>query len=162
LPAARFKSIPFYAGLTIAVTLLGWGIGGILGGIAADYFGRKRTLILFAGCSVVAVIFYSGLPISNHLMLVLGFPLGFFPSGSFSPMGAYFSELFPTSLRASGAGFAYNFGRGVGALFPTLVGFVSGHTSLGTAISIFGSGAYLVMILGVMFLPETRGQQLEA
>jgi hypothetical protein len=77
-------------------------------------------------------------------------------------MGAYFSELFPTSLRASGAGFAYNFGRGVGALFPTLVGFVSGHTSLGTAISIFGSGAFLVMILGVMFLPETRGKQLAA
>jgi fucose permease len=127
-----------------------------------DVIGRKRTLILFAGCSVVAVIFYSGFPISNHLMLALGFPLGFFPSGSFSPMGAYFSELFPTSMRASGAGFAYNFGRGVGALFPTLVGYVSGHTSLGTAISIFGSGAYVVMILGVLFLPETRGQQLEA
>jgi MFS family permease len=127
-----------------------------------DVIGRKRTLILFAGCSVVAVIFYSGFSISNHLMLVLGFPLGFFPSGSFSPMGAYFSELFPTSLRASGAGFAYNFGRGVGALFPTLVGYVSGHTSLGAAISFFGSGAYLVMILGVMFLPETRGKQLEA
>jgi MFS family permease len=108
------------------------------------------------------VIFYSSFPISNQLMLALGFPLGFFPSGAFSPMGAYFSELFPTSMRASGSGFAYNLGRGVGALFPTLVGFVSGHTSLGTAISIFGSGAYLVMMLGVAFLPETRGQQLEA
>src|SRR5690242_20001841 len=45
LPADQLRAIPFYAGLTIAVTLLGWGIGGILGGIAADYFGRKRTLI---------------------------------------------------------------------------------------------------------------------
>src|SRR2546427_5481038 len=45
LPAARQQAIPFYAGLTIAVTLLGWGAGGIVGGIAADYFGRKRTLM---------------------------------------------------------------------------------------------------------------------
>jgi hypothetical protein len=94
-------------------------------------------------------------------MLVLGFPLGFFPSGSFSPMGAYFSELFPTSVRASGSGFAYNLVRGAGALFPTLVGYVSERTSLGTAISIFGSGAYLIMILGALFLPETRGKQLD-
>jgi MFS family permease len=144
------------------VVIVGAFSGYLTAAYLTDVIGRKRTLILFAACSVVAVIFYSGFPISNHLMLVLGFPLGFFPSGSFSPMGAYFSELFPTSMRASGAGFAYNFGRGVGALFPTLVGFVSGHTSLGTAISIFGSGAYLVMILGVIFLPETRGQQLEA
>ena len=77
-------------------------------------------------------------------------------------MGAYFSELFPTQVRASGSGFAYNLGRGVGALFPALVGYVSGHTSLGTAIAFFGSGAYLIMIAGVLLLPETRGRQLEA
>lgn len=149
-------------GAYLFVIILGAFSGYLTAAYLTDVIGRKRTLILFAACSFFAVIFYSGFPISNHLMLALGFPLGFFPSGSFSPMGAYFSELFPTSMRASGAGFAYNLGRGVGALFPTLVGFVSGHTSLGTAISIFGSGAYLVMILGVVFLPETRGQQLEA
>jgi hypothetical protein len=77
-------------------------------------------------------------------------------------MGAYFSELFPTQMRASGAGFAYNLGRGVGAVFPTMVGYVSGHTSLGLAISLFGSGAYLLMILGVVFLPETKGRVLES
>ena len=76
-------------------------------------------------------------------------------------MGAYFSELFPTPVRASGAGFAYNLGRGAGALFPTMVGFVSGRTSLGTAIAIFGSLAYAIMILGVFMLPETRGRHLE-
>src|ERR1700759_275352 len=149
-------------GAYLFVIILGAFSGYVTAAYLTDVIGRKRTLILFAACSFFAVIFYSAFPISNHLMLALGFPLGFFPSGSFSPMGAYFSELFPTSLRASGAGFAYNFGRGVGALFPTLVGFVSGRTSLGTAIAIFGSGAYLVMILGVLFLPETRGKQLEA
>jgi MFS family permease len=148
-------------GAYLFVIILGAFSGYLTSAYLTDAIGRKRTLILFAACSFFSVIFYSAFPISNHVMLALGFPLGFFPSGSFSPMGAYFSELFPTSLRASGAGFSYNFGRGVGAFFPTLVGYMSGHTSLGAAISIFGSGAYLVMILGVSLLPETRGQRLE-
>src|ERR1700719_3103985 len=45
LPPSSYMAIPFYAGLTVAVTLLGWGIGGIFGGILADYLGRKRTMI---------------------------------------------------------------------------------------------------------------------
>src|SRR5262249_45452982 len=33
-------------GLAIGITLLGWGIGGMLGGVAADYIGRKRMMML--------------------------------------------------------------------------------------------------------------------
>jgi MFS family permease len=149
-----------HTGGYLSVMIVGAFLGYLTAAHLADAIGRKPTLILFAAGSFLTVIGYAGFPISNHLMLVLGFPLGFFPSGSFSPMGAYFSELFPTSMRASGAGFVYNFGRGVGALFPTLVGYLSGRTSLGVAISVFASGAYLIMILGVLLLPETRGRAL--
>src|SRR5256885_7446406 len=58
-------------------------------------------------------------------MLVLGFPLGFFMSGIFSGAGAFLAELFPNELRGSGQGFCYNFGRGIGATFPALVGVFS-------------------------------------
>jgi sugar phosphate permease len=94
-------------------------------------------------------------------MLVLGFPLGFFASGSFSPMGAFFTELFPSRLRGSGQGFSYNYGRAVGALFPTSVGYLSARISLGHAISAFAVTAYLIMILAVLLLPETRGKELQ-
>ena len=150
-----------HTGAYLFVIIAGAFLGYLTAAHLTDAIGRKPTLTLFAICSIVAVLLYTTLPISNSIMLVLGFPLGFFPSGSFSPMGAYFSELFPTPVRASGSGFAYNLGRGVGALFPTLVGFVSGHTSLGTAIAIFGSGAYLLMVFGVLLLPETRGRELQ-
>jgi hypothetical protein len=93
--------------------------------------------------------------------LLLGFPLGAFPSGSFSPMGSFFSELFPTDMRGSGQGFSYNFGRGVGALFPTLVGLFSAHMRLGQAIAIVAASAYLLMALSVLLLPETRGVELK-
>jgi len=94
------------------------------------------------------------------VMLVLGFPLGFFASGSFSPMGSFLTELFPTRVRGSAQGFAYNFGRGVGALFPTLVGYLSARFSLGHAIACFAVTAYLAMIVAVCLLPETRGKEL--
>src|SRR5947209_15800617 len=44
LDPSQFTQIPAYAGTVISVTLLGWGIGGIIGGILADYIGRRRTM----------------------------------------------------------------------------------------------------------------------
>lgn len=149
------------SGVYLLVITCGAFAGYLTAAHLSDSIGRKRTLMLFAAGAFLTVILYTGVPISNHIALALGFLVGFFPSGAFSPMGAFFSELFPTSIRAAGCGFVYNFGRGVGALFPALVGYVSGHTSLGTAIAGFGSSAYLILIAGVLVLPETRGRQLD-
>src|ERR1700691_3073913 len=52
LAPSQYGQIPSYIGIVIAITLLGWGIGGMLGGILADYIGRKRTM-------VIAIIAYS-------------------------------------------------------------------------------------------------------
>jgi len=147
-------------GWYLLVIIVGSFIGYMISAYLADRLGRKKTLILYAVCSFLTVVAYTYLPISNSVMLVLGIPLGFFASGVFSPIGAFFTELFPSRLRGSGQGFSYNFGRGIGALFPTLVGFLSVSVTLGHAIAIFAAGAYLVMILGTALLPETRGKEL--
>jgi sugar phosphate permease len=78
----------------------------------------------------------------------------------FSPVGAFFTELFPSRLRGSGQGFSYNFGRAVGALFPALVGYLSATMSLGHAIAAFAVSAYALMIVAVALLPETKGREL--
>jgi MFS family permease len=142
------------------VAIIGAWVGYMVGAYLADILGRRRSLILFAACSAVTVLCYTFLPISNGVMLILGFPLGFFVCGSFSPIGSFFTELFPSRLRGSGQGFAYNFGRGVGALFPTLVGYLAAQLTLGKAIALFGVGGYLLMIIPVLFLPETKGKAL--
>ena len=147
-------------GWYLLVIIVGSFIGYMISAYLADRLGRRKTLILYAVCSFLTVVAYTYLPISNSVMLVLGFPLGFFASGVFSPIGAFFTELFPSRLRGSGQGFSYNFGRGIGALFPTLVGFLSASVSLGHAIATFAASAYLVMILGTALLPETRGKEL--
>src|SRR5579859_2955218 len=46
LDPSQYGQLPVYAGTTIALTLLGWGIGGLIGGVLADYLGRKRTMLL--------------------------------------------------------------------------------------------------------------------
>jgi MFS family permease len=149
-----------HTGGYLLVVIAGSFAGYLTAAHMTDRIGRKGTLILFAVLSFTTVLFYTVMPISDRAMLFLGFPLGFFPSGAFSPMGAFFSELFPTSVRGSGQGFAYNLGRGVGALFPALVGYFSAHMQLGKAIAVFAGFAYMLMSFSVLLLPETRGMEL--
>ncbi len=144
----------------LAVIISGAFIGYLTAAWLSDHIGRRKTFFLFAVCSALTAVTYTLLPISDAQMLVLGFPLGFFVSGNFSGVGAFFTELFPSRVRGSGQGFAYNFGRGIGALFPALVGFLSTSMRLGTAIGIFAGSAYVVVIIAVALLPETRGKQL--
>jgi len=77
-------------------------------------------------------------------------------------MGAFLTEHYPPRLRGSGQGFCYNFGRGIGALFPFLVGSLSASTSLANAIAIFAVAAYAVFFIAAYALPETRGRVLHA
>jgi MFS family permease len=127
----------------------------------SDRLGRRACFILFALGSLLVAVTYTLAPIGNVAMLFLGLPLGFFVSGNFSGVGAFFAELFPGGVRGSGMGFSYSFGRGVGALFPTMVGFLSARLSLGTAIGAFAGLAYLLVLATVLALPETRGRSLE-
>src|SRR5262249_56577126 len=46
LGRCQHRQTPAYIGTVVAITLLGWGIGGIVGGVLADYIGRKRMMIL--------------------------------------------------------------------------------------------------------------------
>jgi len=148
-------------GAYLSVVIAGSFAGYMTAAHLTDLLGRKAALMVFAAGSFAAIVVYMALPLGNAATLVLGFPLGFFPSGSFSPMGSFFTELFPTSLRGSGQGFCYNFGRGVGAIFPALVGYVSARMALGPAIAVFAGSAYALMVASVALLPETRARQLD-
>jgi len=146
----------------LAVIIVGSWIGYMVSAYLNDVIGRRRNFFLFAIGSLLIVVIYTQAAISDQLMLVLGFPLGFFASGIFSGMGPVLTELFPTSVRGTGQGFCYNFGRGLGAFFPALVGALSASAGLGTAIGIFGAIAYAIVIAAAIVLPETRGRELAA
>jgi MFS family permease len=146
----------------LAVIICAAFIGYVVGAYLADAIGRRLTFALFAIGAIITVIFYTFIPISDSWTLVLGFPIGFCYAGTFAGLGSYFAELFPTRVRGTGMGFSYNFGRAVGALFPTLVGYLSSHIALETAIGIFTTGSYALVLLAIIALPETKGRDLIA
>ena len=144
----------------LSALIIGSFAGYLVGAWLADRIGRRNLFLTFSLGAIAVVLLYTQLPLSNELLWVLGFPLGFFASGYFSGVGAFLTELYPTRLRGSGQGFCYNFGRGIGALFPFLVGWLSTSTSLANAIAIFAVAAYGVFFLAAFALPETRGRVL--
>ena len=146
----------------LLVIIVGSFVGYIVSAYLTDRIGRRNNFFLFAVCCFITVLAYTQLAIDDHTMLALGFPLGFFASGIFSGMGAFLTELFPTRVRGSAQGFTYNFGRGVGALFPSLVGWLGATIPLGQAIGIFAAVAYALLILAALLLPETRGREVVA
>jgi MFS family permease len=144
----------------LSALIVGSFIGYLVGAWLADRIGRRNLFLTFSIGAIAIVLLYTQLPLTDGLLWVLGFPLGFFASGYFSGMGAFLTELYPTRLRGSGQGFCYNFGRGIGALFPYLVGALSTTTTLANAIAIFAVAAYGVFFLAAFALPETRGRVL--
>ena len=147
-------------GTYLLVLILGAFFGFVSGAYLADAIGRKPTFLLSAILSVILTLIYLFAPISNSWILLVGFVLGYVSLIMFSPMGSFMTELYPTAVRGVGQGFCYNAGRGIGALFPALVGFLSARLGLGPAIAVFSLGAYAIMIAALLMLPETRGRSL--
>ncbi len=146
----------------LASLIIGSFCGYLVGARLADWFGRRMLFLVFSAASAATVIVYTQLSLAGPILLLLGFPLGFFSSGYYSGIGAFLTEIFPTRLRGSGQGFCYNFGRGFGALFPTFVGYLSKIWPLGKAMAIFAVIAYAGFFLGTLLLPETRGKVLDS
>jgi MFS family permease len=144
----------------LAFLISGAFAGYLTGGLLTDRLGRKRTTALFAVLSAAAIAAYSGIPDgANGVLLVLGFPLGFCTSAIFSSFGSFLAELYPTEVRGTGQGLTYNTGRGLGAFFPTLVGFLADNVGIGGALT-FGALGYGLAVVALLGLPETNGSHL--
>ena len=149
-------------GSYLLVLILGAFFGFVSGAYFADLLGRKRTFMISAVGSIVLILIYIFAPLSNTWILPIGFLLGYIDLMKWSPMGTFMTELFPTSVRGVAQGFCYNVGRGIGALFPAMVGILADYMGLGVAIAVFGVSGLVMMILALMTLPETRGRSLDA
>jgi MFS family permease len=147
-------------GSYLMVLILGAFCGFLSGAYLSDAIGRKSTFMVSAVGSVVLMLVYLFAPLSNDLILPVGFLLGFINLMMFSPMGPFMTELYPTAVRGVGQGFCYNAGRGIGAIFPALVGFLAAQLGLAPAIALFTFCGLGLMIVALLMLPETRGRSL--
>jgi len=119
LPPSMHPQIPAYAGTVIAITLLGWGIGGMIGGILADYIGRKRMMII----AVLAYSLTTGLSAFSFnwiSFLVLRLLVGIAIGSEWATGSSMIAELWPDRARGKGAGLM-QCGLGIGFFMASLV-----------------------------------------
>jgi MFS family permease len=149
----------------VLLTQAGAFAGYLCFGVLSDRMGRRPAFALYTGLAALLTPFYGWLPRlagahAETALIALGPLLGFFGTGYFSLFGAMLAEIYPTRIRGVGQGFTYNFGRGLSALAPFLVGAAGDRAGLGAALGInaafFAAGALLVFLL-----PETRAARLE-
>ena len=114
LDPSQFPQIPFYAGTVIAITLLGWGIGGLIGGVVADYIGRKRTMLL----AILAYSIMTGLSAFAWdwwSFVILRFLVGVAIGSEWVTGASIVAELWPDKNRGKGVGLMQT-GFGIGIL----------------------------------------------
>lgn len=142
--------------------------GGLLGylsfGLVADWKGRRWA---YSGFSIIwaigllAVTWFWGLIAAWPLLSLAFMFVAGFGTGNFSGYGPIFSEIFPTKVRGTAMGTAFNMGRGAQFFTPIIITWVAGRWGLGGGISL---GAFFAIFTGlwVWTLPETRGIRITA
>ena len=145
-------------GFLVTINLLGMVPGYQLFGVAADRFGRRRTLVtyLLAAAAAVPLLASARQP---ALILVFACIAAFFGTGFFTGSGLIGGEIFPTPIRASALGVSYNVGRGLSALAPATIGALSEQHGLAVAFTA-SAVAFAAAAIAALFIPETLGTEL--
>jgi len=136
LDPSQFSQIPGFAGTVIGITLLGWGIGGVIGGVLADYIGRRRTMI-FAILAYSVATGLSAFAWDWVSFVLLRFLVGVAIGSEWSTGASLTAEVWPDKMRGRGAGLM-QCGLGIGFFLASFTWlFVSGY----------GAGAWRIMFL---------------
>ena len=144
-------------GFTLIITLAQ------LPGYAAAAFlieswGRRATLATFlAGSAVSAYAF--GQAGTEAAIIAAGCALSFFNLGAWGALYAVTPEVYPTSLRGTGAGSAAAFGRIASILAPLSVPWLLDLGGTGLVFTVFGV-AFALAATAALALPEWRGRAL--
>jgi MFS family permease len=138
-----------------------FGIFTLVSGPLADSIGRKKLLI---GVTIAIILFGFSFELFlapradgafEGAMVQAFLTIGFTLMGiTFGPMGALLPELFPTNVRYTGSGVAYNISSILGAALAPLIavalwGAASGHTwMVGIYLSVMGALTLIALLVG--------------
>ena len=146
------------------VTQSGGFIGYFTFGFVADRLGRRPAYSIYSVIMAIGLVMITLLwePIVVYPSIILScmFLVGF-GTGMFGGYGPLFSELFPTKIRSTAMGTAFNVARGIQFLTPVIIAMIAERYGLGGGISL---AALFALLTGVWIwtFPETRGKRLTA
>ena len=150
-------------------------LGSFLGMIAftklANQYGRKPVFaVSFVAAFLSTVTVFKFLSQPWHIFVLVPI-MGFCQLALFAGFAIYLPELFPLRLRSTGTSFCYNVGRFIAASGPFTLGILQARLAEGAVTAdakleafrnacCYVSGIFLVGLIALMFLPETKGQPL--
>ncbi len=149
--------------LWVLVTQAGGFLGYSTFGFAADRFGRRPAYSMYAvvrALGLAMVTLFWG-PIADYpaIILIFMFLVGF-GTGMFGGYGPLFAELFPTDIRNTAMGSAFNLARGVQFLTPVIIVWMAKYYGMAGGIFL---AALFALLTGswIWMFPETKGKKLE-
>ena len=151
---------------------LGAIIGTILAALAGGLIGRRPTYALLCVGSFASLYYmYTANDAYGTKLLLSVFIAGGVTAAFYGWFPLYLPELFPTSIRATSQGFAYNFGRVLSAVGSLQTAVLTAYFAEGIAtdrieVEAFpkaGASLAAIYLLGLMIIwfgPETKGKPL--
>ncbi|WP_353082566.1 MFS transporter [Tessaracoccus lapidicaptus] len=161
------KSFEFTLYMTLA-QLPGYATAAFL----IEKWGRRPTLVTFLGGSVVGAVAFGLAPglaaavapgdegTAFAVTLAAGCVLSFFNLGAWGALYAITPEVYPTAMRATGAGAATAFGRIAAMAAPLVVPWVVAAAGRPVLFGLFGA-MFTVAMIAAWFLPEYTDRALD-
>lgn len=145
-------------GFTLVITLAqlpGYAVAAWL----IEVWGRRATLSVFLMGSTVASVFF-GTATGVGGIIASGMALSFFTLGAWGALYAVTPETYPTSLRATGAGWAAGVGRIASILAPLSVPPLLGIGGAPLLFAVF-AGFFVIAAVAAWALADRRGAALD-
>jgi SHS family sialic acid transporter-like MFS transporter len=154
-------TVPTSAAQTQTVTAIGAIVGTIAAALLGGWLGRRITYFFLCIASfIIILVFFLTSKAFGVQFLILAFLTGGITASFYGWLPLYLPELFPTAIRATGQGFGFNFGRILAAIgvlqLSTLQGLFGGLPQACAMLSFI----YVVGVIVIWFVPETKGQPL--
>ena len=137
-------------------------VGTIIAALLGGWLGRRITYFgLCLASMAIMPAFFLGFTQFSTTFLIAVFALGAITASFYGWLPLYLPEIFRTSVRATGQGFAFNFGRILAAI---------GVLQIGNLTNLFGdlphacasfSAIYLLGMVVIWFMPETKGTSMD-
>jgi MFS transporter, SHS family, sialic acid transporter len=136
--------------------------GGLAGGWIASLVGRRTTYFAISLLSfALSEFIYLGLDPKHDWFSPAIFAVGCISTVFYGWLPLYLPELFPTHVRATGAGISFNTGRilsafGVLCAGALTVAFQGNYSQAGSVVSLI----YAMGMIVILFAPDTTGKRL--
>lgn len=145
----KFKEMAMYMVGTFMIMIF----AKIIAGMIADRLGRRAVFAFgtIGTALFIPVIVYLNTPMNIlWLMLMFGFLYGI----PYAINATYMTESFPTSMRGSAVGGAYNVGKVLSIFSPLTIGYLSQQGSIGLGLLVMAAAYFICGVIPLLFIKD--------